>query len=41
MTEHSREWVREALEAVYGSQESEIDPVLAKMQFMSLPKEEW
>ena len=39
--QHGRERVREALEAVYGSQESGLDPVLAQMQLMSLPKEEW
>ena len=41
VAQHRRERVREALEAVYGSQESGLDPVLAQMQAMSLPKEEW
>ncbi len=41
VAQHRRERVREALEAVYGSQDSGPDPVLARMQAMSLPKEEW
>ncbi len=29
------------LNQVYSKESSELDPVLAKMQFMSLPREDW
>jgi metal-responsive CopG/Arc/MetJ family transcriptional regulator len=39
--EYRRKGVTEALNRVYSKHPSGLDPVLAKMQFMSLPKEEW
>lgn len=39
--EYRRKGVTEALNRVYSKRPSGLDPVLAKMQFMSLPKEEW
>lgn len=33
--------VTAALNRVYAEQPSELDPVLAAMQFMSLPSEDW
>ena len=33
--------VREALDMVYCQESSELDKPLAKMQFASLPKEDW
>lgn len=38
---HRRPAVTEQLNAVHGQAESRLDPVLARMQFSSLPKEEW
>ena len=38
---HHRERIKEALNAVYGSRDSKLDPVLAEMQFMSLPDDDW
>ena len=35
------DWVREALDAVYSSEDSSVDAVLAKMQWLSLPRENW
>ncbi len=29
------------LNQVYGTESSELDPVMARMQFMSLPYEDW
>jgi metal-responsive CopG/Arc/MetJ family transcriptional regulator len=33
--------IKEALDAVYGAEESELDPVLAAMQHASLKSEDW
>jgi hypothetical protein len=33
--------VKEALDAVYGSEDSQLDPVLAAMQDASLHPEDW
>ena len=33
--------VREALDAVYAEQSSQLDETLMRMQIMSLPKEDW
>jgi hypothetical protein len=33
--------VKDALDAVYGSEDSQLDPVLAAMQDASLQPEEW
>lgn len=38
---HSSQRVREKLDEVYGSQESELDPGLALMQLIALPPEKW
>ena len=37
----NRKRIKETLNEVYGSQDSKLDPVLAQMQFTSLPEEEW
>lgn len=39
--EHRREGVTEALNRVYAEESSELDPVLAALQWASLPREEW
>ena len=33
--------IREKLDSVYSEQSSEVDEALLRMQFASLPKEEW
>ena len=33
--------VKEALDAVYGSEASKLDPLLEKLQAASLPREKW
>lgn len=38
---HSSQRVREKLDEVYASQESELDPALALMQLIALPPEKW
>lgn len=41
LANHRREGVTERLDRVYASEDSRLDPVLCKLQFASLPKEEW
>ena len=38
---HKHDQVREALDAVYGEQPSQLDEELMRMQVLSLPKEDW
>ncbi len=38
---YNQERILSKLNEVYSEESSELDPVLAKMQFMSLPREDW
>ena len=38
---HNRDQILLKLNQVYGTESSELDPVMARMQFMSLPHEDW
>lgn len=38
---YNREQILSKLNEVYSQESSELDPVMAKMQFMSLPREDW
>lgn len=38
---HNQNQILNKLNQVYSKESSELDPVLAKMQFMSLPSEDW
>ena len=38
---YNREQILSKLNEVYSQESSELDSVLAKMQFMSLPDEDW
>ncbi|MBD2776365.1 ribbon-helix-helix domain-containing protein [Iningainema tapete] len=38
---YNREQMLSKLNTVYAKESSELDPVLAKMQFMSLAREDW
>lgn len=38
---NNRERMLSQLNEVYSQESSELDPVMAKMQFMSLPHEDW
>lgn len=38
---YNRERMLSQLNEVYSQESSELDPVIAKMQFMSLPHEDW
>ncbi|MEO0768210.1 MAG: hypothetical protein AAFY72_02060 [Cyanobacteria bacterium J06649_4] len=38
---HSREQRLNKLNEVYGQESSQLDPVISKMQYMSLPQEDW
>ena len=38
---HNRERILSKLNQVYSEESYKLDPVLAKMQFMSLPHEDW
>ena len=37
----ARKGVKDALDAVYSSESSTVDPLLTKMQTRSLPREDW
>ena len=41
MKTHGRDKVTEALNEVYADEPSEMDPVVAQMQWRSIPKEDW
>ena len=41
LDEHDNAAVTQALDAVYGQEESKLDPLLAQMQYASLESEEW
>jgi metal-responsive CopG/Arc/MetJ family transcriptional regulator len=38
---YNREQILLKLNQVYGKESSELDPVMARMQFMSLPQKDW
>ena len=38
---HRQENVTEALDRVYAERSSELDPAVARMQWESIPREEW
>lgn len=38
---HNRDQILLKLNQVYGTESSKLDPVMARMQFMSLPHEDW
>jgi metal-responsive CopG/Arc/MetJ family transcriptional regulator len=38
---HNRDQILLKLNQVYARESSELDPVMARMQFMSLPREDW
>ena len=38
---YNRDQIAQKLDEVYTQQPSELDPAIAKMQFRSLPREEW
>jgi metal-responsive CopG/Arc/MetJ family transcriptional regulator len=41
LKKYNRERILHELNQVYSKESSELDPVMAKMQFMSLPHEDW
>jgi metal-responsive CopG/Arc/MetJ family transcriptional regulator len=41
LEKYNRHQILHKLNQVYSEQLSEVDPVIAKMQFMSLPHEDW
>ncbi|GJD22429.1 antitoxin ChpI homolog [Rivularia sp. IAM M-261] len=41
LRKYNRNQILNKLNQVYSEESSELDPVLAKMQFMSLPSEDW
>lgn len=41
LANHRREGVTDRLNRVYETEDSRLDPALAKLQFVSLPKERW
>jgi metal-responsive CopG/Arc/MetJ family transcriptional regulator len=41
LNSHSRVGLKEELDAVYGTETSDLDPVLMAMQVVSLPREDW
>ncbi len=41
LRKYNRNQILNQLNQVYSQESSELDPLLAKMQFMSLPREDW
>ena len=41
LRKYNRNQIFNKLDRVYSEESSQLDPVLAKMQFMSLPREDW
>jgi metal-responsive CopG/Arc/MetJ family transcriptional regulator len=41
LRKYNRNQILAKLNQVYSEESSELDPVVAKMQFMSLPREDW
>lgn len=41
LKKYNRNHILHKLNQVYSKEPSEVDPVMAKMQFMSLPREDW
>ena len=41
LRKYNRDRILHQLNQVYSEESSEVDPVLAKMQFMSLSREDW
>lgn len=41
LKKHNWNQILHKLNQVYSQESSELDPMLAKMQFMSLPREDW
>lgn len=40
-TTQDKSWITEKLNEIYAEEDSSLDPVLAAMQWTSLPKEDW
>lgn len=40
-TIQDKSWITEKLNEIYAEEDSSLDPVLAAMQWASLPKEDW
>ena len=41
LRKYNRHQILNKLNQVYSQESSELDPALARMQFMSLPREDW
>ena len=41
LKKHNRKQILDKLNQVYSQASSELDPTMATMQFMSLPREDW
>ncbi len=41
LKKYNRNQILHKLNQVYSNESSELDPVIAKIQFMSLPREDW
>jgi metal-responsive CopG/Arc/MetJ family transcriptional regulator len=41
LARYNRDQILLKLNQVYSRESSELDPVMARMQFMSLPREDW
>jgi metal-responsive CopG/Arc/MetJ family transcriptional regulator len=41
LKKYNRHQILHKLNQVYSQESSELDPMLAKMQFVSLPREDW
>lgn len=41
LKKYNRDQILQTLNQVYSQESSEVDPALAQMQWMSLPREDW
>lgn len=41
LKKYNRDQILHKLNQVYSQESSELDPMMAKMQFVSLPREDW
>ncbi|MCY7276664.1 MAG: hypothetical protein LH702_23750 [Phormidesmis sp. CAN_BIN44] len=41
LKKYSRDQILHKLDQVYSKESSELDPVMARIQFLSLPREDW
>ena len=41
LQKHNDDWIKAKFNEVYAEESSALDPVIARMQFLSMPSEDW